>query len=172
MVEDEKLAIDESRRQMQHEAVRGTVGSEVQTEIARHADRLDGQDQARVAALGERLKDKTITEVATTETEIERARGLARVSQVVDYIFYLIYGIITLEIVFDLLGARQGNTFRELIDALSAPLLAPFNNLLPDPSAGRFHFRLSYLVALVIYLMLHMAINGLLRLMAHRKTAI
>lgn len=76
-----------------------------------------------------------------TETEVERAR----VSQVVDYIFYLIYGLITLEIVLDLLGARESNSFNRCIEALNRPLLSPFRGLLVDPSNGRFQLRLSYL---------------------------
>jgi hypothetical protein len=43
---------------------------------------------------------------------------------------------------------------------------------MPDPASGRFQLRLSYLIALVVYLLLHLAINGLLRLLAHKKTAL
>ncbi|HWQ36709.1 MAG TPA: YggT family protein [Blastocatellia bacterium] len=172
MAMDEKLALDEARRRAQHDAVRNTVRNEVQSEVATHANRFDEGDEARLAALGNRMRDKTINEVSETDAEIERARGVARVSQVIDYIFYLIYGIISLEIVLELLGARQSNGFRNLIDALATPLLAPFRNLVPDPAAGRFHFRFSYLIALVVYILLHLAINGLLRLMAHRKTEV
>jgi hypothetical protein len=35
---------------------------------------------------------------------------------------------------------------------------------------GSFRFMLSYIVALVVYLLLHMAVNGLLRLFVRRKT--
>src|SRR6058998_871537 len=97
---------------------------------------------------------------------------VTRVSQVIDYIFYLIYGIITLEIVLELLGARESNGFKNLIDTLAAPLVAPFRGLFADPTRGQFQLRLSYIAALIVYLLLHLAINGLLRLLAHRKTAI
>jgi uncharacterized protein YggT (Ycf19 family) len=70
------------------------------------------------------------------------------------------------------LGARESNTFKSFIDALTAPLLMPFNTLMPDVARGRFQLRISYLVALLVYVLLHLAINGLLRLVAHRKTAV
>jgi uncharacterized protein YggT (Ycf19 family) len=94
------------------------------------------------------------------------------VSQVVDYIFYFIYALIGLETLLELLGARETNAFKNFIDALTAPLLLPFNRLMPDLASGRFQLKVSYLVALLVYVMLHLAVNGLLRMMAHRKTSI
>jgi len=172
MIEDEKLAMDESRRIAQHEAVKNEMRQEVHAEIARNADRLGPAEREQADAVGEHLKRRAVREVAETEVEIDRARGLARVSQVIDYIFYLIYGIITLEIVLDLLGARESNAFKNFVDTIAAPLVAPFQGLLVDPARGRFQLKLSYIVALVVYFLLHLAINGLLRLLAHRKTAI
>jgi len=172
MLEDEKLAVDESQRIAEHEAVKQDARKGVHAQIASHADRLNEHDRARVAAVGEGLKQKAITEVVETEAELDRARGVARISQVVDYVFYLIYGLIGLEILLELLGAREGNSFKNLIDRLNAPLLAPFRGLMPDPANGRFQLRVSYIFALVVYILLHLAINGLLRLLAHRKTAV
>ena len=50
--------------------------------------------------------------------------------------------------------------------------LAPFRGLIDDPSAAQMRFRLSYLVALIAYFLLHLAINGLLRMIAHRRTSV
>lgn len=172
MVEDEKLAIDESQRVARHEAIKDGVRSEVGSEIKRRAEQLDDRERARVASVGEEFKHKALDEVVSTEAEIERARGIARVSQVIDYIFFLVYGIIGLEIILELFGARDGNAFRQLIATLSSPLLKPFKGLFLDPSAGAFQLRLSYIVALIVYLLIHLSINGLLRMLAHRKTAI
>ncbi len=169
---DEKLAVDETNRLAHHEAVKSEVRSEINSEIARNAEQLDSSDQARAQVVGEKLKDKAMREMETTETEIEKARWAARLSQFIDYVFYLIYGLITLEIFLDLMGARQGNAFREFIDTISAPVLAPFKNLMPDPVNGRFQLRLSYIFALVFYILLHLAVNGLLRMVAHRKTSV
>lgn len=172
MIDKNRLAVDESNRITQYEAVKGRVQEEVNAEIANHADRLDENEQSQAAAVGGQLKRKALSEVVNTEAELERSRGVARVSQVIDYLFYLIYGLISLQITLDLLGARRGNGFRNFIDAITAPLLAPFNSLMPSVGSGSFQLKLSYVFALIVYLLLHMAINGLLRLLALRKTAI
>jgi uncharacterized protein YggT (Ycf19 family) len=172
MLEDEKLAIDESERAARHQAIKGEVRREMQDKIAREAKRTDADQHAEAAVIGEHLREKAIGEIAGTESEIERGRAAARVSQVIDYIFYLIYALIALEIVLELLGARETNSFKRFMDALTAPLLLPFNTLMPDLAQGRFQLKISYLVALLVYVLLHFAINGLLRLLAHRKTVV
>lgn len=172
LLEDEKLAIDESQRLAEHEAIKHDARQGVHAEIARHADQLGERDKTRAALVGEELKSKAMAEVVETETELDRARGVARVSQIVDYIFYLIYGLIGLEIILDLLGARESNSFYRLIDRLNSPLLAPFRGLMSDPASGRFQLRLSFIFALIVYILVHLAINGLLRLLVHRKVSV
>ena len=172
MLDDEKLAIDELERAARHQAIKGEVRREMQGEISRTAHQDDEQHHAAAAAIGEHFREKAISEVAGVEAEIDRGRAAARVSQVVDYVFYLVYSLIGLEIVLELLGARESNAFKNFIDALTAPLLLPFNTLMPDLARGRFQLKLSYLVALFVYILLHLAINGLLRMFAHRKTVV
>lgn len=169
---DEKLAIDEAQRAARHEAIKGSVSAEVQNEIVRQADDISEGEHQQAAAVGKQMKQKALQDVIKTESEVEKSRFLARISQIIDYMFYVFYGIISLEIFLELLGARDGNAFKQLIDALSAPLLFPFKSLVIEPNFGRIQFKLSYLVALIVYLLLHLAINGLLRTFAHRKTAI
>ena len=172
MLEDEKLAIDESERAARHQAIKGEVRREMQGEISRQAQQDDEQHHAETAAIGGHFREKAISELVGVEAEIDRGRAAARVSQVIDYLFYLIYALICLEVLLELLGARETNAFKNFIDALTAPLLLPFNTLMPDIARGRFQLRISYLVALFVYVLLHLAINGLLRLFAHRKTAV
>jgi len=170
--EDEKLAREEARQGQQHEAVKSKVSSEVQTEISRNAEQVRPTDDAQAKALASDLKQKAVSEVVAREAEIGRGKVVATISQVVDYLFYLIYGIIGLEIVLDLLGARQSNAFKQFLDVLSAPVLAPFRGLLSDPSIGRFRLMISYVVAALVYALFHAAVNGLLRLFVHRKTKV
>jgi len=172
LLDDNKLAVDETQRIAQHEAVKDEARRGVHAEIAREADRLDDRDRQSAAAIGEGFKRKAMAEVVQTDAEVERGRVVARVSQVIDYIFYVIYGLISLEIILDLLGARESNAFNRFIERLNQPLLSPFRGLLADPASGRFQLRLSYVVALIVYILLHLAINGLLRLVAHRKVAV
>jgi uncharacterized protein YggT (Ycf19 family) len=172
MIEDNQLAVDEARRVQQHEAVKSAVNAEANAEIASAAVDATPREQAQAQVIGREFKRKAIDEVVETEVEVERAKGVARVSQVVDYVFYVIYGIISLEIILELLGARESAGFKRFIDAIAAPFLAPFQGLMPEPSAGPFRLALSYVMALVVYLLLHLAVNGLLRLFVHRKVAV
>ena len=172
MVEDEKLAVDESRRVANHEAMKGAVRGEVNERIAERADRLDPVDRAQTDAVADQFRHKAVAEVVETETEIERARGMARISQVVDYLFYLIYAFIGLMILLDLMGANRNAGFYRFVNAITRPLLAPFRGLVDDPAAAQMRFRLSYIVALIAYIILHLAISGLLRLIAHRRTSV
>ena len=172
MKDDEKLAADEARRIAQHESVKGEVREKVHAEITRKTDERSPADQANADALAESLKRKAVREVATTEAELDRGQAAARASQIVDFLFYVVYGIIGLEIVLDAIGARQSAGFKQFIDAMATPFLAPFKGLLPNPGVGSFRLMLSYIVALAVYVLLHMAVNGLLHLFVHRKTVV
>jgi uncharacterized protein YggT (Ycf19 family) len=172
MFEDDKLAVDEAERAARHQAVKGAVRNEMENEIARQERSIEAQHSDEDAAIGAHFREKAKGELVSTEAEIERGRSAAKVSQIVDYVFYLIYSLIGLEIVLEALGARDGNSFKRFVDALTAPILLPFKTLMPDIAQGRFQLRISYLVALFVYILLHLAVNGLLRLFAHRKTAV
>ena len=172
MENESPATFGQSNREARYEDVKGKVQQEVNEEITSQVRRLNEDERVQVAEVGGRLKRKAVKEVIDTEADVERARGIARFSQFVDYVFYLIYGLISLQISLDLLGAIRGNGFRDFIDTVCAPLLAPFKGLMPSVGSGSFQLRLSYVFAMVVYLLLHMAINGLLRLLASRKTAI
>src|SRR5207245_2434439 len=164
---DEKLAADEARRIAQHESVKGEVREKVHAEIARKTDERSPADQANADALAESLKRKAVREVATTEAELDRGQAAARASQIVDFLFYIVYGIIGLEIVLDAIGARQSAGFKQFIDAMATPFLAPFKGLMPTPGVGSLRFMLSYLAALVVYRLLPTAEDGPRRLFGH-----
>ncbi len=168
---EEPLVVDESARLSRHEQVKGAVEAKVQDEIRQKAD-APADDHARVEAVAGQLRQKALTEVVDTEAELQRSRTMARVSQVVDYLFYLVYGLIGLEVALELLGARQSSGFKRFLDTLASPLLAPFRGVLPDPSIGPFQLMMSFLVALAVYMLLHLAVNGLLRIFVQRKTSV
>lgn len=169
---DNSLEVDESRRLAEHEAVKSTVAADVRNEIAVQADATTATEQREEAAVAARLKNNAISDVAERETDLERSRGAARFSQFVDYVFFVIYGLIGLEIILELLGAREGAGFKRFIDALTMPLLAPFRGLLPTPTMGPMQLTLSFIFALVAYMFLHLAITGILRMAAHRKLSV
>src|SRR5438093_6432022 len=143
MKEDEKLAADEAQRIAQHESVKGEVREKVHADITRQADRHMPAEQRNTEALATSLERKAVREVATTEAELERGQAVARASQVVDYLFYLVYGIIGLEIVLDAIGARQSAGFKQFIDAIAAPFPGTFKRPMPTPRVRSFGFMLS-----------------------------
>jgi uncharacterized protein YggT (Ycf19 family) len=172
MAEDEELALDRARQLADQEQVKSEIRDRVNSQISSEAGKLDTSDLQDAAAVGRDLKRRAIREAAATESELDRARVVARISQIIDYVFYVIYGIIGLEILLDLLGARESNAFKRFFDALAGPLVSPFNGLMHDPSMDHYSLRLSYIIGLVVYVLLNLAINGLLRLIAHRRTAV
>src|SRR5215510_7862325 len=172
-MDDDKLAIDEARRAQQHGSVKSQVEGEVQAEIAEQSAVNAPPDHARVQQLAGQFRAKAVDEVVQSEREVERARGVARVSQIVDYIFYVIYALLGLRFLLALLAARSTAGFVQFIVTVTNPFYAPFRGIVSSPSTDGGHtLLLPIVVALVAYIMLHLAINGLLRLMAHRKTEV
>ena len=172
-MEDNKLAADEARREVQHESVKGQIQAEVDSEIAARADRTTPSEARQMEQVAGEFRSKAVGEVVETEREVERARGAARISQFVDYAFYLIYALLGMRFFLNLLAARSSAGFVQFINGVTDPFLAPFKGIVPTPSTAEgFRLALPILVALIAYLLLHLAINGILRLVAHRKTAI
>src|SRR5262245_28692780 len=106
------LAADEAKRVSQHEAVKGAVRDEVNAKIESDANQFNTGEQAKLDSVANNLKQKSIADIGRAESELERARSSARVSQIIDYVFLLIYGILTLEIVLAMIGASNANGFK------------------------------------------------------------
>jgi uncharacterized protein YggT (Ycf19 family) len=170
---DNKLLQEEVQRGVQYENLKTGVKADVNAEIADRAAVQNETEPARIENLAEGFRDKAIDEVVETDREVERARGLARVSQFVDYAFYVVYGLLAIRLVLALFAARQNNDFVQFIKAITDPFYAPFKGIMPSISAeGGFTLVLPIVFALIIYALLHLGINGLLRIFAHRKTEI
>jgi len=171
MDRDPKVASDESRRAAQHEAVKSQLRGDVNAELAQEVA-VDPPARAELRAVGQELKQHAVREVAETEGEVRRGRGAARIAQIVDYLFYVIYGLIGLEVVLELVGARDTNSFKRFVDFVTSPILAPFRGLVRDPGVGSFRFMFSFLAALVVCVLLHFAVRGLLKLVGVRRTTL
>jgi uncharacterized protein YggT (Ycf19 family) len=171
---DDKLAAEEARRAAQHEAVKAQVEGEVTAEISDRAAAKAPRDEAqRIDAVAGDFRSRAVDEVVDTEREVQRSRGLARVSQIVDYIFYVIYALLAMRFLLALLAARSSAGFVRFIVAVSDPFYAPFRGIVASPSTDSGHtLLLPIVIALVAYVILHLLINGLLRMLAHRKTEI
>lgn len=170
---DDKLALEEARRAGQHGSVKSQVEGEVQAEIAEQAARTAPKEEARVGQVAEEFRAKAVDEVVEQEREVGRARGLARVSQIVDYLFYVIYALLGLRFLLALMAARSTAGFVRFIVAVTDPLYEPFRGIVSSPRTDGGHtLMMPLVIAIIVYVLLHLGINGLLRLIAHRKTAI
>ena len=130
-------------------------------------------ESARIGQVADQFRAKAVDEVVETEREVTRSRGLARVSQIVDYVFYVIYALLGMRFLLALLAARSSAGFVRFIVSATNPFYAPFRGIVASPSAEGGHtLLLPIVVALVAYVLLHLGIIGLLRLLAHRKTSI
>lgn len=171
-MEPQRTADDEARRIAQHERIKARLEEDVHGRIAREAAASTPTEQAELESVAAGLKRKAAAEVTETEADLDRARRMTRVSQVVDYVFFVLYGLIGLEIALELLGARQSSGFKRFLDALTLLPLGPFRGLMRDPALGPVQFMFSYVVALIVYALLHWALNGLLRVFATRKLSL
>ena len=171
---DDKLAIDEARRAAQHGSVKGQVEGEVNAEISeRAAVKATPGESQRIDHVAGEFRSKAVNEVVDTEREVERSRSLARVSQVIDYIFWVIYALLAMRFLLALMAARSSAGFVQFIVTVSNPFYLPFQGIVASPRTDGGHtLMLPIVIAIIAYALLHLAINGLLRMFAHRKTEI
>src|SRR3982750_3558808 len=172
-MDDNKLAEEEARRSLQHQAVKSQVENEVHAEIGERVATAPARDGRKLDAVASDFRSRAVDEVVDTDREVQRSRGLARISQIVDYIFYVIYAFLALRFVLALLAARSSAGFVQFIVTITNPLYAPFRGIVASPTARDGHtLMVPLIIAIVVYALVHLGINGLLRLMAHRKTEI
>src|SRR5688572_33444054 len=158
---DDKLAADEARRSVQHESVKANVEGEVQSEIAAEASQpVTADEPQRVRQVASDFRSKAVDEVVDTEREVERGRSAARVSQIVDYIFYVIYALLGMRFLLALLAANSTAGFVKFIVLVSSPFYEPFRGIVASPQAGRHTLLLPIVIAIIAYALLHLGING------------
>jgi uncharacterized protein YggT (Ycf19 family) len=97
--------------------------------------------------------------------EMERRNYiLARAGQVVDYLFYLLYGLLAIRFVLALLGASEAAGFVQFINGITQPFYGPFAGIVTRPAIDGGFIDFPVIIALLAYGLLHVAIRGLLRL--------
>ena len=170
---DNKLAADASRRADQHEAVKSQIEGDVNAEIAQQASQAPtGSDARRIENVAGSFREHAVDEVASSEREVVRSRGVARVSQFIDYAFFLIYALLAIRFALSLISANSSAGFSRFIVRVSDPFYAPFKGIVSSPKSDAHPVLWSVLVALVAYVVLHFVINRLLRLIAIRRAEI
>ncbi len=172
-MEEVKVAADDARQARQHAAVKSNVERHVNAEIAGEAaaPSIDGRD--RVGVVADQFRETAIDETVGSERGLSHARTAARGSQFIDYAFYVLYTLLAIRLVLALIAAESTNGFVKFIGAVTGPFYAPFRGIVPSPAVeGGYTLVLPIVIALVAYMILHVGINGLFRMVGHRKTKI
>jgi hypothetical protein len=80
--------------------------------------------------------------------------------------------LLAIRLLLELFAARESAGFVKFIKSATGLLYAPFAGIVPSPSKDGFTLALPIIIAIVAYMFLHLVINQLLRIFAHRKTEI
>lgn len=112
------------------------------------------------------------TEDRALESRERRNHAVARAVQVTDYLFGVLYGLLALRFVLALLGASEQAGFVRFVNGVTDPFYAPFAGMISRPATGgEGYFDFPLLIAIAAYALLHLAVRGLIRLLASRRAA-
>lgn len=111
------------------------------------------------------MSDQVVVPIRT------RPRHAARVGQVIDFLFGVLYSLLLIRLLLVFLGARPDAGFSKLVYGVTDPFYAPFRRIVSSPTVeGGFTVAIPILIALFVYALLHFIIRRLLVLVAYRRT--
>ena len=140
--------------------------------IAARAEQTTSDEAREMDKVAGRLRGKAINEVVVTDREARRLRVLARLSQIINYVFYVVYTLLGIRLVLGLIAARSDSGFVRLIEAVTDPFYSVFRGIVASPRAGGYTLALPIVIAMAVYLLLQLGVTRLLRLIGHRKVEI
>lgn len=154
------------------EHVIARVGDEVEADVAAHAAVPAPGEPQRLDAVAEKLRGHALDDVARTDRDMTAGRVAGRAAQIVDYVFCLIYALLGVRFLLGLVDARPGAGFTRFVTAITDPVYAPFRNIVDTLRMGDGRVVLSLAIAFVAYGVLHLAIRGVLKIMATRRNTV
>lgn len=96
----------------------------------------------------------------------ERRRSLVeRLYMLVDYAFVILYGLLTIRFLLSIAAANERAGFVQFIKALTQPFFAPFADIVQSPALGKGIFDVPIVICIAAFLLLHIAIRGLLHIL-------
>lgn len=158
------MARPDDRRRGTEEEIR----SEPERPVRREEPRSEAPaEEDRGTARGDEApvrSEPRAEERPTRRSRAEKGEHAAVVGlRLVDWIFYVIYALLGLRFLLALLAASEEAGFTQLVHALTDPLLIPFQAIVARPAIGGSVVDFPVLVAIVAYIVLHLAIRGLIR---------
>ncbi len=105
-----------------------------------------------------------------SERAHRRIRQLAFASQVIHCLFGALYTLLAIRLVLVLLAASSHAGFVRFITAVTDPFYAPFRGIVPSTPIldGAAVLSVPILIAIASYVVLHAALNSLIRLLVYR----
>jgi uncharacterized protein YggT (Ycf19 family) len=117
--------------------------------------------------------DRGLYVLTPTEGHTVKIRGVARLSQFVDYAFWLLYALLMVRLLLVFFNVNAYTGFARFIDTITNPFYAPFRGLVANQQIdGGYVLAVPLVVAMLAYGLLHLAINKLLRVIAYRRTSV
>jgi YggT family protein len=129
-------------------------------------ERRSGEDRRIIAERVEEERRQEARREADRAARARRQHVAARVTQGLDYVFYLLYGLLAIRFMLALLGASEAAGFVRFIHGITEPFYAPFGGIVARPSVNGGFLDFPLLIALLAYALLHLALRGLVRLVA------
>jgi hypothetical protein len=168
---DNDLVNDRARAAAENAAVKAQIGGDIEAALADRAREPVRGEPERIDRAAERMRNRAVSDAVGAERRLGVARTLARLSQVADFAFCTVYGLLGLRFVLALLGARSTGFVRALY-AVTDPLYRPFEGILRTWSLGDGVFVMSLIFAAVVYMCAHLAMHQMLHLIARPRTTI
>ena len=166
---DQRLALEEARRLQQHGVLRGELEADLDRRISAEARSTAGAEHG-IETVAADLRRKALEDVVSTEREMAALRTAARINQVLDYVFYLLYALLSLRFLLALMAANNNAGFVRFVKGVTEPFYLPFKGIVASPGLDNgVTLALPLLFAILVYFLLHLALRGLLRLIAARR---
>jgi hypothetical protein len=169
----QRMPSDEDRLVAEHEATKAAVERDLNADVALNAETEVHKDRAHIEEMAHHVKDKAVAEVRDAESIAYRRKKLARVVQVIDFIFCVIYVLLGTRLLLGMMAANSNSGFVQLVKSLTEPFYAMFKGIVQSPTAeGGYTFALPILVAIGAWALLHWFVRSIAKLIAYRRSDI
>jgi hypothetical protein len=169
----QRIPSDEDRLVNQHDSAKAAVEQDIHSEVALTAEQKALRERAHIEDMAAQVKDKAVADVREAERLSERRKRLARVVQVIDFLFTILYVMLGLRLALELMAANEDSGFVELVNGATQPFYAFFHNVVASPTVEGGHtLALPVLVALGAYALLHWGVRSLAKLIVYRQSEI
>ena len=108
----------------------------------------------------------TVVETVPFSRSTNRILIIDRIIRIVDYLFGLLYSLLLVRLLLEFLNARRGTGFFDTIRGLPDPFYAPFKYIVASSSIDGAPVVWPLVIAILGYVLLHVGIHKLLRLIA------